>query len=97
MSVSLLAFLCYLSSEFAFQPSRGLVLCNQLIFFLMKKSKHNTLAYYQSAVWDLNLNRELEQRDLWLPELMQLLCEWVSFSITLLIYYSLKFDNDFLS
>jgi hypothetical protein len=53
------------------------------VFFFILKSENNTLTFYESGMCCLS-----RESDLPLREIVQLICEWVSFSINLLIYFS---------
>jgi hypothetical protein len=56
------------------------------MFFILKL-EDNTMTYYESAIRFLNKNL-LENDDQPLREIVQLLREWVSFSIGSLVYFS---------
>ena len=53
-----------------------------------------TLTYYESASYRLSRD-VLEKSDLPLSEIVQLVCEWVSFSISARISFSRTIVNNF--
>jgi hypothetical protein len=62
-------------------------------FFILRLTME-TLTYYESASYRLSRD-VLEKSDLPLSEIVQLVCEWVSFSISARISFSRTIVNNF--